>query len=328
MGKLIGVDEATISIFNKHPPYNDIRAVLNTAMNEDGMGAGWVNKVLREKTFSYQSKVTLIACTVPMYIPTIREFLGDGFLERCFMNFNDYNEDEMIKFSDAAMNLTEVNKIDVDNEMSELTGILSKWETDAIQTYYHNQMTKRGFKTLSAPFIEFDKDAVQDMKDVKNDYWVEKIKEYFSNKGQQSMLMGFFNRNVLDKAYRIAAQKAVLDLSEVIGKNEFKFGLEVSESNMESIIKILETQPDDEIKSNKSTISDETLNSVLKSILIAGEFNKTQVKKMLAVKLSGKGYGESKCLRVINDRIFKGLVEETKGTNNPNEKILKWKDTI
>jgi hypothetical protein len=235
--RAIFFDEAS-NLFLLGGQYEGIRTTMNMAMDENGMGSGRVCKVLRAGEVDYPTKVTFVIGSIPL--DTITNAMGEGFLERFLIAHSFISDDGLVNAKADSIDLTKIHKSDTTTIMNGIKILLNCFLYDDVPKYKKIY----GIDKISAlPYIEFPNEKERnEMKDEFKNYYASEIKEAFPKSSvKQQQLMDFVSR-IVEKAMKIATQKAVLQTKDVVEVEDFKYGLDVCRLSLDSIKEMLMNQ--------------------------------------------------------------------------------------
>lgn len=230
--------------------YQDVRNAFNMAMNESGKGGGLVSKALKSQEIEFTSHMSLCAGSV-LTGEMVSSVLDEGFYQRSYMSFRNFTEREILNMQLEMHRLHSIDKPQITNIIKDIKDTYAMWFDDMKLVY-----------KSATPCIRFAANSDNEIRNLMEDYWKQNISETYTD-DKQIQLMTFLTRNFIDKATKIAVQRAVFQLKPEIEVEDFEFGLQACEFNMQSVKDLLSTLT---VRSNESLASDKRLNALLRFI--------------------------------------------------------------
>jgi len=249
--RLVCYDEGR-ELLSTQPAYENVRIAWNMAMDEDGNGGAWMSKALKTGIVEFYTHTTMLAGSV-LTEEMKGKMLDEGFYQRCYLLFQTFTEEEIVEITKEIIKLTQVHKNQINEIVEKIVSVKEDWEKVVGKKYLKSN--------ARVPYIMVDKDSVEKLREKIQSYWEEEIKETYTE-GKQSQLMSFLVGNMIDKALKIATQKAVFELKDAVDEEDYNYAVEACKPNMESVKSLLATIKHIPIKTDRR---EEILYNVIKS---------------------------------------------------------------
>lgn len=222
---LICWDEGGV-LFSRGPGMEGVRDALNMALDEPG----WVNKRLRlGDEISYPTNTTIVAGS--MLKDSISEsVLKEGFLQRMFILFKNFSEEELNEMDNKMSDLLKVNYEEVEKVKKSIWEKLD-YLMGAVKLQYCDTLPETGL--IRNAIIRIDEESIHDADELRIRLRREWFERQFSGSIQESM-RSFYSR-LFPLYCKIAVQYAMLNLKEKVDKECFEYAYSVVREHCRSI---------------------------------------------------------------------------------------------
>ena len=289
---LICWDEGDI-IFRNIPYMETVRDTLNMAIDEPG----WVNKELRLGSIKYPTNTTIVAGSLLKH-DISRSVVNEGFLQRMFLIYRNFTEQELDEIDKELIRLYQVNYRETEEKKERLYQKL-KNVLDNVNKYNVQDAWS------SKKVIRFDESILPEINRIKDNLKKEYFSEQFKDESFQETARSFYSRLHLP-LNKIAAQRAIVNLSDNVGIEDFRYAAGVVKIHCESVFNLLEN-----ISRNVEFTTRPRENIIL-DILRNGKKNRSEIIQMLHTmyQKGGWGLGLSGTKNLLKEMVRNGKIKE------------------